>query len=75
MDALPHDPDFQTWKQAYRSLQAPKSHDCLSDDQFIALVLDEIQGANRTCLADHIVQCQLCTDAYLLLRRVPPLGP
>jgi hypothetical protein len=36
--------------------------------------LDEIQGASRTCLADHIVQCQLCTDAYLLLRRVPPLG-
>lgn len=73
MDAFFKDADLQAWKRAYRSLQASRSHECLSDEQFIALVLDDIQGADRTPLADHIVQCQRCTDAYqLLLRLLPP---
>lgn len=73
METFFKDADLQAWKQAYRSLQVPTSHDCLRNEQFIALILDEIRGANRICLADHIVHCQRCTDAYqLLLRLLPP---
>jgi hypothetical protein len=71
MDAFFNDADLQAWKQAYRSLQAPRSDDCLSDEQLIALVLNQIQDTDRTRLADHIVRCQLCTDAYQLLLRLP----
>jgi hypothetical protein len=51
------------------------SHDCLSDDQLIALVLNAIQGEDRTRLADHIVQCQRCSEAHQLLLRLPPPHP
>jgi len=72
MDAFPNDAARNAWKRAYRSLQVPRSHDCLSDEQFLALFLDAIHGVARIRLADHIVQCQRCTDAYQLLLRLPP---
>lgn len=75
MDPCFNDADLQAWKRAYRSLQVPRSHDCLSDDQLIALVLNAIQGEDRTRLADHIVQCQRCSEAHQLLLRLPPPRP
>ena len=70
MNTFFNDSDLQAWKQAYRSLQASRSEECLSDEQFIALVMGSIQGVDRTRLADHIVQCQRCTDAYQILLRL-----
>jgi hypothetical protein len=79
MDALPNDADcneadLTAWQRAYRSLQAPRSCDCLRAEQFLALVLEAIHGAARTRLADHIVRCQRCTDVYQVLLRLPPPG-
>ena len=71
MNTFFNDADLLAWKQAYRVLQAPRSDDCLSDGQLIAHVLNQIQDVDRTRLADHIVRCQRCTDAYQLLLRLP----
>ena len=64
------DLDLKAWRQAYRALQAPGSLACPSDDQLIALVLNEVCVGKRQCLGDHIVQCQRCTDTYRLLVRL-----
>ena len=73
MDTYFNDADLHAWKQAYRALQAPRSDDCLREAQLIDLVLGKIQGVARTRLADHIVQCQRCADAYQMLSRLPRL--
>lgn len=68
------DADLRAWKRAYRSLQVSGSQDCLSEEQFLAMLSEHLCGAARTNLADHIVQCQRCTDLYQLLLRLPPSG-
>jgi hypothetical protein len=75
MDPCDDDIDLNAWKRVYRSLQAPRSQDCLRDEQFLALLLEDICGAARAALADHIVQCQRCTDVYQMLLRLPPPRP
>jgi hypothetical protein len=69
-DPLRNDPNLKAWRQAYRALQAPGSPACPPDDQLIALVLNEVNAGERERLADHIVQCQCCTDMYRLLMRL-----
>lgn len=69
-DPFRNDPNLKAWRQAYRTLQAPGSQACPSDDQLIALVLNEVNAGERERLADHIVQCQCCTDMYRLLMRL-----
>ena len=64
MTPFPDGATLNAWKQAYRTLQAPSADACLTDKQFIAMVLQEIQVEARAGLADHIVQCQRCTQAY-----------
>jgi hypothetical protein len=71
-DPFRDDPDLEAWRQAYRALQAPGSPACPSDDQLIALVLNEVGAWERQRLADHLVQCQRCTDTYRLLMRLYP---
>ena len=69
-DPFRNDPDLKAWRQAYRALQAPGSPACPSEHQLIALVLNEVDSGERQRLADHIVQCQRCTDMYRLLMRL-----
>ena len=69
-DPFRNDLDLKAWRQAYRALQAPGSPACPPDDQLIALVLNEVDAGERERLADHIVQCQRCTDTYRLLVRL-----
>ena len=71
-DPFRNDLDLKAWRQAYRALQAPGSPACPPDDQLIALVLNEVDVGERERLADHIVQCQRCTDTYRLLVRLYP---
>jgi hypothetical protein len=71
-DPFRDDLDLKAWRQAYRALQTLGSSACPSDDQLIALVLNEVCAGERQRLADHIVQCQRCTDTYRLLVRLHP---
>lgn len=71
MNACPNPADLKAWKQAYRSIQIARAPDCLSEAQFVAMVMDNIHGVARLKLANHIVQCQHCTDVYQLLLRLP----
>jgi hypothetical protein len=66
------DPALKAWRQTYRALQGPGSPACPRDDELIALVLNEVDAGERQRLADHIVQCQRCTDMYRLLVRLHP---
>ncbi len=70
MGSFPDDADLQSWRQAYRATQAPGSPACPTDDQLIAMVLNERHGEDRERLADHIVRCQRCTAAYQRLLRL-----
>ena len=69
-DPFQDDLDLAAWRQAYRVLQAPGSTACPPDDQLMALVLNEVSSGEREHLADHIVQCQRCTDTYRRLVRL-----
>ena len=71
-DPFRNDLDLKAWRQTYRAMQAPGSPACPPDDQLIALVLNEVDAGERERLADHIVQCQCCTDTYRLLVRLYP---
>ena len=71
-DPFRNDPDLEAWRQAYRALQAHGSPACPRDDELIALTLNEVDAGERLHLADHIVQCQRCTDTYRLLVRLHP---
>jgi hypothetical protein len=71
-DPFRDDPDLEAWRQAYRALQGPGSLACPRDDELIALVLNEVDARERERLADHLVQCQQCTDTYRLLVRLYP---
>ena len=69
-DPFRGDPDLKAWRQAYRALQEPGSPACPRGDELIALVLNKVDAGKRERLADHIVQCQRCTDTYRLLVRL-----
>ena len=68
-DPIRDDLDLAAWRQAYRALQVPGSTACPPDDQLIALVRTAVDAGERERLANHIVQCQHCTDRYRLLMR------
>jgi hypothetical protein len=71
-DPFRDDPALKGWRQTYRALQGPGSPACPHDDELIALALTEVDVGERQRLADHIVQCQRCTDMYRLLVRLYP---
>ena len=70
MNRLPEDASLDDWKQAYREVQLQNTSECLREDEMIAMANDKVRGIARLALADHIVACRHCTDAYQLLLRV-----
>ena len=74
MSAAPNAFDLQVWKERYRSVQIERSPDCLSETQFMAMILKRVHGAARRELADHVVACRRCTEIYQLLLRLPSSG-
>lgn len=74
MMPFPNEADLLAWKQAYRTLQAPASDACLTDEQFRAMLLEALQGEARTRLAAHLGPCQRCTDGHQWRRRWRPPG-
>jgi hypothetical protein len=60
----PEGHELEEWRQAYRAVQAAGSPQCPTDARLRALIRDALPAAERTPLADHIVQCRQCTDRY-----------
>lgn len=62
--------DLAFWRDSYRALQSEHVEACPGDERLAALVVGEIEGEAREALADHVVGCRPCSEAYRDLLRI-----
>jgi hypothetical protein len=59
--------DAEAWRRAYRVGLPAGSAQCPAEEELVSLVAGHLAAEERLRLADHLVGCQRCTQAYRAL--------
>lgn len=59
--------ELSAWRQAFESGRPTGASPCPDDERLAALVTGELSGAERERVADHVVVCRRCAEAYRTL--------
>lgn len=59
--------ELERWREVYAAELPEAGATCPSEERLAALAMGEVSGAARTELADHVVACPRCAEAYRTL--------
>lgn len=62
--------ELSAWRQAYAAGRPAGGAPCPDDERLAALVTGELAGEERERIADHVVACRRCAEAYRTLVEV-----
>ena len=66
-EEAPAGDELAAWRRAYRESLPAGSADCPPDGELAALIVGAVDGDARLRLADHVVGCRRCAEAYRML--------
>lgn len=66
-DGFPSSPQIEAWKASYRDTRQGPGPDCPDGDTMVLLVLEQLEGAHRLRVAQHIAGCPKCGAEHRLL--------